>query len=63
MDLGFFYAHRIGFEDYELLRQLKKLDAVKHKVIIQKIFRQYDDYETDVQQYRTARKDLLQALP
>ena len=58
-----FEAHRIGFEDYELLAKLKELDEAKHEAIIQQIFRQYDDYETDVEQYRTARKDLLQALP
>jgi hypothetical protein len=58
-----FEAHRIGLEDYELLTQLKELDEAKHKSIIQRIFRQYDDYETDVQQYRIARKDLLLALP
>ena len=58
-----FEAHRIGFEDYELLSQLKELDEAKHDAIVQHIFRQYDDYETDIQRYRTARKDLLQALP
>lgn len=58
-----FEAHRIGLEDFELLSQLKERDATVHSAIINEVFRQYDEYETDVRQYRMTRSALLQALP
>ena len=58
-----FEAHRIGLEDFELLSQLKAQDEVRRDAIIEDVFRQYDEYETDVLQYRRARSALLNALP
>ena len=58
-----FEAHRIGLEDFELLSQLKVQDEVRRDAIIEDVFRQYDEYETDVLQYRRARSALLNALP
>jgi hypothetical protein len=58
-----FEAHRIGLEDFELLSQLKEQDAALHSAIINEVFRQYDEYDTDVRQYRITRNALLQALP
>jgi len=54
-----FEAHRIGFEDAELLLMLKKRDPVAADKIIGSMFRAYDDYEKKVAAYRTARKKLI----
>jgi hypothetical protein len=55
-------AHRIGFEDAELLRMLKARDAAQADAIIGRVFRAFDDYEKDVTAYRAARRALLEAL-
>ena len=57
-----FEAHRIGMEDAELLMMLKERDPHQAGAIIAKVFRAYDDYETDVAVYRAAKKELLEAL-
>ncbi len=57
-----FEAHRIGLEDFEMLAQLKKLNPTIHDEIVHAIFKQYDEYETNVSKYRVARKALIQAL-
>jgi hypothetical protein len=57
-----FEAHRIGIEDYELLRMLKKVDPAKAERIIAAQFRSYTDYSTDVAAYRAARKELLRGF-
>ncbi|MBT5366181.1 MAG: DUF4091 domain-containing protein, partial [Phycisphaerae bacterium] len=58
-----FEGHRIGLEDFELLAQLKEENKVLHDAIIKEVFKQYDEYDTDVLQYRKARSLLLKALP
>lgn len=52
-------AHRIGFEDLELLRMLKREDAEAH---IKAIVRGFDDYTLSITEYRKAREKLLLAL-
>ncbi|MCA9289713.1 MAG: DUF4091 domain-containing protein [Phycisphaerales bacterium] len=57
-----FEAHRIGMEDAELLRQLKRVDPERARAIIDAVCRAFDDYDTDVAAYRRAKRDLLTAL-
>jgi len=57
-----FEAHRIGMEDYELLKMLKDKDPSKAASITGKLFRAFDDYEKEVAQYRIVRKELLEYL-
>jgi hypothetical protein len=57
-----FEAHRIGLEDRELLRQLKDRDPAHCRMLIDSVFRGYDNYETEVSAYRFARRRLLEAL-
>jgi hypothetical protein len=56
-----FEAHRIGLEDYELLAQVKRLDAPGAQQIIAHVVQGFDRYNTDVAAYRAARKLLLDA--
>ena len=55
-------AHRIGFEDYELLARLKSHDAPRAEQIIARVLQGFDKYSTDVAAYRTARELLLNAV-
>lgn len=57
-----FEAHRIGLEDGELLRQLFALDREEAERIVARVFRAFDDYETDVALYLDARREVLEAL-
>ncbi len=57
-----FEAHRVGMEDAELFKLLKKQDPVKADAIMGKAFRAYNDYETSVANYRQVRKELLEAV-
>jgi hypothetical protein len=57
-----FEAHRIGFEDYELLAQLKSHDAPRAQQIIARVVQGFDKYSTDVASYRTAKTLLLDAV-
>jgi hypothetical protein len=57
-----FEAFRIGVEDFELLRIMKKTNAGKAADLIRRVFRDYTDYSTDVSVYRAARKALLEGL-
>jgi hypothetical protein len=57
-----FEAHRIGFEDYELLAQLKAHDAPRAQQIIARVVQGFDKYSKDVAAYRTARELLLDAV-
>lgn len=57
-----FEAHRLGMEDAELLRMLKRHDADATAALIASVFRSFDDYETDVTAYRVARRRLLETL-
>lgn len=55
-------AHRIGFEDLALLRQLKEKDPAKAEEIVAKLYRRTDEYEKSVAIYRTVREELLASL-
>ena len=54
-------AHRIGFEDLELLRLLKKKDPTKAAAIIKQVVRGFEDYTLDIAEYRAAKRVLLEA--
>jgi hypothetical protein len=57
-----FEAHRIGFEDYELLAQLRSHDAPRAQQIIARVVQGFDKYSKDVAAYRAARELLLDAV-
>ena len=57
-----FEAHRIGFEDFELLAQLKSHDAPRAEKIISLVVQGFDKYSKDVAAYREARALLLGAV-
>jgi hypothetical protein len=57
-----FEAHKTGFEDYELLAQLKSHDPARAKQIIDRVVQGFDKYSKDVAAYRAARKLLLDAV-
>jgi len=57
-----FEAHRIGMEDYELLRELKSKAPDKGSSIIDRVVRAFNDYDKDVTTYRKTRALLLQTL-
>ncbi len=55
-------AHRIGFEDYELIKMLKTKNPERVSEIIVKVIRSFTDYTKDPAVYRATRKELLMAL-
>ena len=55
-------AHRIGLEDYELLKMLKTKNPDRAQAIIKKVIRSFSDYTKDPKVYRAARRELLEAL-
>lgn len=55
-------AHRIGFEDAELLRVLAAKDQAKADSVIAKIVRGFDDYTKSAAEYREAKAELLRSL-
>lgn len=55
-------AQREGFEDYELLKELRRRRGEKAGAIIRKAVRGFDAYTRDVKTFRAARKALLDAL-
>jgi len=57
-----FEAHRIGMEDYELLRQLKTKSPETMLKIIGQVFQAFDSYQKDVTDYRKTRALLLETL-
>lgn len=57
-----FEAHRVGMEDAELFRLLKKQAPEKATTLMDKAFRSYNDYDTSVASYRNVRRTLLEAL-
>ena len=57
-----FEAHRLGIEDYDLLQLLKMKDEKQYNALMDKLFRSYTDYNVEVKQYRTVKKQLLLAL-
>lgn len=56
-----FEAHRIGFEDFELLNLLRKHNPSEADKIINQVVTGFDKYSTDVAVYREAKKLLLAA--
>lgn len=54
-----FLSHRIGMEDAELFKKLKK---DKRKNIMKSCFKAFDDYKTNVELYRQAKQELLEEL-
>lgn len=57
-----FEAHRIGMEDFELLEILRMQDPDLARVITNKLFRAFDDYEKSVSAYRQVRRALLESI-
>ena len=55
-------AQREGFEDYELLKQLKSKDPKAAARILARVIRAFDDYTKDAKVLRVGRKALLRAL-
>ncbi len=55
-------AHREGFEDYELLRRLRVQDEESVTKIIRRVIRGFDKYTKSVRTFRSARRDMLEAL-
>lgn len=55
-----FIAHAVGMEDAELFQILSKKENIKP--LMDKCFRLFNDYDTDVQKYRKVRKELLNSL-
>lgn len=55
-------AQREGFEDYELLRRLRKRNLTAAKAVVRRAVRAFDRYTKNVKTFRTARRALLEAL-
>ncbi len=55
-------AQREGFEDYELLRRLRVQDEESATKIIRRVIRGFDKYTKRVRTFRSARRDMLEAL-
>ncbi|MBG83783.1 MAG: hypothetical protein CMJ40_04455 [Phycisphaerae bacterium] len=52
-------AQRIGMEDLAALKSLKRRDPQAAEAIVGRIFRGYDDWEPDVEAYRSVRAELF----
>ena len=57
-----FEAHRVGIEDYEILEKLKSKNKKKHLKIINKLFRDYENYSLSVKKYLRIKKKLLKSI-
>lgn len=55
-------AQREGFEDLELLRRLRADNPRAAAAVLARVVRGFDDYTTDVRQFRAARRTLLMRL-
>ena len=55
-------AQREGFEDYELLRMLRRRRGRSADAIIRRVITRFDKYTKDVRRFRAARVSLLRAL-
>ena len=55
-------AQREGFEDLELLRELRHIDGQTASRIVRRVVRGFDRYTRDVTSFRRARRALLEAL-
>ena len=57
-----FESHRIGCEDYEILESLKKINPEKHKLLINKIFKNYTLYNLNIKKYNRIKSRILKTL-
>ena len=57
-----FEAHRIGIEDFEMLRRLREEKPGVHDRLVKKLFRSYTDYELSVRKYRKVRKRVIRKV-
>ena len=57
-----FEAHRLGFEDYELLAQLKARDPQRAAALIDELVQGFDRYRAEVPAYRATKLRLLEAV-
>ena len=57
-----FESHRIGCEDYEILESLKKINPKKHKLLINKIFKNYTLYNINIKKYNRIKSRILKTL-
>ena len=57
-----FEAHRMGLEDYAMLKMLKAKDPGAAESIIGRLFLGYDNWVNSVVEYRKVRKELMEAL-
>jgi hypothetical protein len=57
-----FEAHREGFEDAELLRQLKARSPRQAEKLIRSVFRDFKSYTRDLPAFRATRRRLLSSL-
>ncbi len=55
-------GHRIGFEDLELIEELKKKDVTTAYQLIQTMIRSYKDYDKSIINYRKTKLAILNAL-
>jgi hypothetical protein len=55
-------ADRDSIEDYELLKQLEARSSEKARSIVNTMIRDFDIYEMDINKFRAARRELLEAL-
>lgn len=55
-------AMRDGIEDHELLSQLKEKNPAKAEELAARIVKDWDDYDTNLENFRKARRELLEAL-
>ena len=57
-----FEAHRLGCEDYDLLKLMKQKKLRKHNRLVEKLFKSYTDYNVSIQDYRKTKKKLLKSI-
>ncbi len=57
-----FEAHRLGFEDYGLLAQLKARDPQRAAALIDELVQGFDRYRAEVPAYRATKQRLLEAV-
>lgn len=57
-----FEAHRLGFEDFELLAQLKARDPLRAAALIDELVQGFDRYRAEVPAYRATKRRLLEAV-
>lgn len=55
-------AHRVGIEDYEMIKMLKQKNPAEADRILSGVIRSFTDYTKDTREYRKARRALFAAL-